>query len=259
MPSDLSAVPRSALAVADQWVRLAAPTPVPAPFDPTCVDRLPIPVARWVRHSIAPGTPLTRTLLLEMDGLIRLGAWRPFTASQVLASSRGFIWTASARFGPVPVVGYDRWAEGQGEMRWRMAGLVPVMSGTGPDVTRSGAGRLAAEAFLSPTTALDPSVAWRGVDDHRAVAELEVGGWTHAIDAVVDDTGRLTEVSLPRWGGPAGEPFALHRFGVFFTGEREDGGVRLPETIEAGWFPGTDRWSADGLFFRAVLRRVVHR
>lgn len=161
MAADLTIAPRRARAVADQWARLAASTPAPAPFDPASADVLPTPVARWVRHTIAPGTPLSHTLLLEMDGLIRLGAWRPFTARQVLATTHGFVWAASARFGPVPVVGYDRWADGQGEMRWRLAGLVPVMRGTGPDVTRSAAGRLAAETFVSPTGALHPAVGWR--------------------------------------------------------------------------------------------------
>lgn len=32
----------------------------------------------------------------------------------------------------------------------------------------------------------------------------------------------------------------------------------MPQRIEAGWFPGTDRWF-DGVFFRAELDAVAHR
>ncbi|WP_024286226.1 DUF6544 family protein [Cellulomonas sp. KRMCY2] len=226
----LTAVPRAARSIGDQWRALCAPTPAPPPFDPGAVGALPAPVGRWLRHTIPPGTPVTRGVALSMHGTIRLGAWRSFTARQVLAAGRGFVWSASARFGPVPVTGFDRYVDGAGEMRWRLLGAVPVMSSVGPDVTRSAAGRLAIETMLSPPAALGPSVGW----------------------LTVDDVGRLTGATMLRWGAPLQEPAGLYPFGVFFTGEREVDGVRMADRIEAGWFAGTDRW-ADGVFFRATL------
>jgi hypothetical protein len=36
-------------------------------------------------------------------------------------------------------------------MRWRLLGLIPVITAAGPDVTRSARGRLAGEIALLPT------------------------------------------------------------------------------------------------------------
>lgn len=69
----------------------------PAAFDPAMVAGLPEPARRWLTHVIAPGTPLWRSVELSMVGQIRLGSWRPFTATQVLAPPKGYIWAANAR------------------------------------------------------------------------------------------------------------------------------------------------------------------
>jgi len=87
-----------------------------------------------------------------MTGEIRLGSWRRFSATQVLAPPTGFIWAANTRLFGLPVSGYDRYSSGTGQMRRRLLGVVPVMVAQGPDVTRSAAGRLAGEGVLVPTT-----------------------------------------------------------------------------------------------------------
>lgn len=90
-------------------------------------------------------------LELQMRGEIRVGGWRRFTARQVLTPGVGFVWAATARFFGLPVSGYDRYRAGTGEMRWRLARVLPVLTATGADVTRSAAGRLAAEAIFGVT------------------------------------------------------------------------------------------------------------
>jgi hypothetical protein len=71
----------------------------------------------------------------------------------VLTPGSGFEWTARA--GGV-LSGFDRYADGRVEMRWKLFGLLPVMRAAGPDVTRSAAGRAAAETIWLPTTLLPP-------------------------------------------------------------------------------------------------------
>jgi hypothetical protein len=94
-----------------------------------------------------PSHPVRRwsSVQLTMRGHIRLGSWRPFTAPTGPGALR-FIWAATARVAGLPVTGFDRYSFGTGQMRWRLLGLVPVMTASGPDVTRSAAGRLAGEA-----------------------------------------------------------------------------------------------------------------
>ncbi|WP_327092389.1 hypothetical protein OIE66_17595 [Nonomuraea sp. NBC_01738] len=77
----------SARALAD-WTALQSETRAPRAFDPADADALPAPVRRWVRHAIAPGTPLRRGVVLYSRGRIKIGGWRPFTARQVLVPFR---------------------------------------------------------------------------------------------------------------------------------------------------------------------------
>lgn len=243
-------------AVRRDWRSLAVPTPDPAPFDPDALDHLPVPVARWLRHAVEPGTPLVRTLVLAMHGRILAGRWRPFRALQVLAPPGGFVWAASAGAGPARLRGFDRYTRGRGQMRWLVAGLVPVVAAADDDVTRSAAARLAAETFLLPAAAIDPAIVWHGVDDHHATAEVPLGGRLHRVDVEVDDDGALRRISLPRWGDPAGDGFGDHRFSVDLDGvltvRSGAGAFVLPRSIEAGW-------DDVGVFFRATLDGALAR
>ncbi|MCC7077680.1 MAG: hypothetical protein IT198_11190 [Acidimicrobiia bacterium] len=223
-----------------------------AGVDPDAVCTLPAAAARWLRHVIEPGTPPWRGVRLSMHGEIRVGSWRPFTARQILGPA-GFVWAARAGRLPLRIRGFDSYAEGKGEMRWAFCGLVPVMSAGGPDVSRSAAGRHAAEAVtLVPGGALDPRVTWEGVDAAHAVATVTHPDHTHRVTIEVDDAGRLQAVSLPRWGRPGRGGFAAHPFGAVFEGEASYGGCTLPRRFRAGWWPGTDRWD-EGEFLRATI------
>jgi Family of unknown function (DUF6544) len=166
-------------AVQEDWTRLAAPTPRPARFDPVMVAYLPEPARRWLGHAIVPGTPLLRSVELDMHGEIRLGSWRSFKARQVLAPLDGFVWSVTAHFAGLPLHGYDRHTRGTGQMCHKLFGVVPVVSATGPDLTRSAAGRLTSEIAFVPAVAAAPEVAWRAVDDRDVVALLSCGGRVH--------------------------------------------------------------------------------
>jgi uncharacterized protein DUF6544 len=241
-------VPRG---VRGEWARLRGDGTRPPPFDPASVAGLPEPARRWLRHAVAPGTPLWTSGELTMRGEIRLGAWRRFTARQVLAPPHGFVWAARTRLAGLPVTGFDRLSSGSGALRWRLAGLVPVMSADGPDVTRSAAGRLAGETVLAPTTARQ--CRWSpGADGDRAVATSLVAGVEERVELQVAPDGRLLGVTMQRWGDPGGAPFGRYPFGVVVEAEATFGGVTIPSVFRAGWWWGTDR-QAEGEFFRAEV------
>lgn len=237
-------------AVRDDWAALGAPTRAPAVLDHVVVSGLPEPAVRWVRHAIGEGTSLHRAVHLRMHGEIRLGSWSPFTAVQRLSVSDGFVWAATARVRGLPVVGFDRWTRGVGEMRWRLLGAVPVVSAQGEDVTRSAAGRHAGELLLAvPTAALSPEVTWRSVDPDRAVAVVQTGGNRHEVTITVGTDGALTELVMQRWGAAGRGSYAELPFGATLHGELTFGGITVPRRITAGWHYGTDRW-AEGQFIR---------
>jgi hypothetical protein len=250
-----SVPPRAARRVRSDWAELCAPTPHPARFDASMVAGLPEPARRYLTHAIAPGTPLWESVEISMAGLIKIGAWRPFTATQVVAPRRGYIWAANARLFGIPVMGYDRLSGGTGEMRWRLLDLLPVVSTDGPDMARSAAGRLASEIALIPT-AFGGATWTAGDDPDTAVASWGSGDEQERVELHLGPAGQLREVLMQRWGDPDGSPFGRYPFGVTVDGERTDAGVTLPATVRAGWWRGTARQDA-GEFFRARINEVT--
>lgn len=251
--------PRAARRIRSDWAALATPGATPAEtletFDPASITALPEPARRWLSHAIAPGTPLWRSVVLQMRGEIRLGAWRRFRARQVLAPPRGFIWAATASFLGFPVSGYDRYSGGVGEMRWRLLGMVPVNSASGADVTRSAAGRLAAEGVLLPTSYAAAEWATGGSPD-IAVGTWHLPGGPESAEVHIGPGGDVRGVRMSRWGNPDGAPFGRYPFGVTVEREATFAGITMPAVLRAGW--GTDG-HGDGEFFRATITDAAFR
>ena len=239
-------------AVREDWIALGKSSASPR-FFPGDADHLPEPVRRWLTYAIASGSALRTTVELDMHGEIRLGAWRTFSALQRLALDGGFVWAATARLLGLPIVGFDRYTRATGEMRWRLLGLIPVMSSATDDVTRSAAGRHAGELILAaPAVALDPRVTWRAVDADVGTARIRADRDSHEITITVSEDGRLTEIAMKRWGDPDGDGFGNHAFGASLDGELCFGGFAIPRDVTAGWHYGTDRWT-DGQFIRYTI------
>jgi hypothetical protein len=214
------------------WLLLASPTQELKVFDPSSLAQLPEPARRWLCHAIVPGTPLARTAEIWMHGPIRLGDWRPFTAVQRLTPREGFVWAATARLLGLPVVGFDRYTRGSGQMRWRLRNLLPVMRADGPDITRSAAERHAGELLLYvPTAAVDGPIAWRAVDEDHATVRVQLESAVIDVTITVASNGALSGLVLSRWGNPDGTSFTEHIFGAAFKDEVAFGGVTLPREV----------------------------
>jgi hypothetical protein len=250
---------RDGRALSGQWESLRG-TPGTAVFSPEMVADLPEPARRYLVRAIAPGTPLATAVELEMRGQLLLepgGDPLDMIAHQILAPPDGFIWRADARRGLLRIIGFDRYVGGEGEMRWRAYGLVPVLRETGDDVTRSAAGRLAMEAVLMPA-ALVPGrgARWEPVDDHTARFHITIGNETMVTALTVDADGRPLRASAMRWRGdlPGGAGYA--RFDVEMDGELTTGGYTIPRRVQAGWALDAD----DGFrFFDATLQQAEFR
>ena len=216
---------------------------------------LPAAAERWLAHAVRPGSEGFRHAELRMHGEILVGRWRPFRALQSLDPGLAFTWAATAGRGPLAIRGWDRYADGAGAMRWTVLGI-PVMRASGPDVTRSAAGRLAGETILSPAFALD-GVTWAPGRDHdHAAFRLRVGPWEHEVTIAVDRGGGLVAVDLPRWGDPHGVGFGLHGFHVRSEGGVSHMGITVPRAVAAGW---RDPDGAVREFFRATIDAVTFR
>jgi len=254
----LDLIGRSGRPAEPAWDHLAAGPASGAIFEPGLVDDLPESARRWLMHAIAPGTPLSQRVLLEMHGHIRIRRWLPFRAVQLHCPPKGYVWAARATFGPISIVGFDSFAEGDAEMHWGIFGRLPVVDASGPDLDRAAAGRAAIDALFVPTACLGPDVKWyEGSTPDSAVAEWRIGGHVLRPEVTVSPDGSLRSVTMPRWAQPKGEEWGDRPFGGKVGDEVAFGGIRIPTTVRVGYFFGTDRW-AQGEFFRATITSATY-
>jgi uncharacterized protein DUF6920 len=229
-------------------------------FDPKRVDDLPEAARRYLRHALAPGVKLSQAARLFMHGTIRLGdAWHRFEAEQVLRWDRGFLWRASVHKGVTSVVGSDRWLDGEGAMRWKLFGVVPVIKAGGPDVTRSAAGRLHVESVWMPAVFLGPDTRWAEQDASHARATVVAHGEASSVELTIDGEGAVSSAKMLRWGNPEGAAFHYADFGALVDDERTFDGVTVPTVLRAGWSFGSDRFERDGEFIRITVDHVAFK
>lgn len=235
--------------------------PATATFDPAAITHLPPAAQRYLLHAIAPGTPLSTAARVEMNGEIRLGdTWSPFSAVQVVRWDRGFVWRARTRMHGLPVSGADRWVDGAGAMRWKLLGVVPVMTAEGADITRSAAGRLHSEVAWLPAVLLSDDVRWSTDDDGGVVrAVLTAHGETSPLELTLAEDGALTGIRIRRWGNVDSHTFHYADFGGSTEADQSFGGFTVPTRYRVGWYYGTDRFVGEGEFFRCTLGDVQYR
>jgi hypothetical protein len=216
-------------------------------------DGFPEAVRRYLTHAIAPGARLANAVRLRMRGEIRLGKWRPFEAEEVIVGGRGMIWSAHTQVSGLPVTGSDRYLDGQGEMHWKALGAVPFLDESGPDISRSAAGRVASESVWLPSSLCGGPVRWDSPDEAHVVAHIPLFEHVSALAIAIARNGRVERIATSRWGNPHDQPFAEVAFGGVIEEERTFGSYTIPSRLRVGWYFGTSRFDRDGEFFRCTL------
>jgi hypothetical protein len=171
-------------------------------FTPGQLVGLPDPARCYLEHAIGSGTRLASAVRLHMHGEIKLKRWFPFVAEQVIRCDGGMMWHATVRMYGMPIRGFDRLVDGQAEMRWKLFGIIPIVSVAGPNITRSATGRVAAESVWLPSRLCRDDVSWMAPDALHAHASFTVLGERVELAFAVDDTGGPKSIKLKRWGNP---------------------------------------------------------
>jgi len=251
------------------WAWLAAQGEAagpPAGFDPAMADGLPAPARRHILHAIAPGTPPRRVAEIEMEGEFGLGdrdapRYLRMRARQLLAPPHGFVWIASMRGRwPMRISGADACAGGEAWTRFWLLGTIPVARAGGtPDIARSAAARLIAEAALWVPAALLPGedVRWEPIDARHARAVVRHRGADFPLDLEVAKDGRLLSLAMPRWSDANPERvFRLQPFGGTVEESGSFQGYTVATRLAAGNHFGTTAYFP---FFRARVTRIRYR
>src|SRR3954453_8084578 len=171
-------------------------------FDPANLQGLPEGARRYLQHSIPIGESLRSAVRLRMNGEIKLKDWYTFSEEQVIDWSRGMIWQETVRVHGLPICGGDSYLDGEGAMRWKLLGILPVVSATGIDITRSAAGRVNIESIWLPSVLCRDGISLTASDSPHLHARFSAHNEIAEVEYTVDENGGLQSVCMPRWGNP---------------------------------------------------------
>jgi hypothetical protein len=132
------------------------------------------------------------------------------------------------------------------------------MVASGPDITRSAAGRVIAESAWLPSALCADAVTWTAQDSFRP-HRLTVQGEPGELEFTIDAEGSVKSFSLPRWGNPSRKEFGYVDFGGVVEDEGTFAGYTIPTRLRVGWHFGTDRFEREGEFFRATVDDAAYR
>lgn len=226
---------------------------------PRTLYSLPEGAQRYLEHAIAPGTCLAQAVRLRMHGEIKLKRWFSFTAEQVLSARRGIIWMATVRMYGLPIRGFDCVIDGAGAMQWKLMGIMPFVTASGPDISRSAIGRFEIESMWLPSMLCACDVSWSAVDASQLVAKLTRQDEAAELRFIIDQHARVQSLKMRRWCNPDGGGFHYEDFGVIVEEEAAFGGFTIPSRLRSGWYFGTDRFESEGEFIRLTIDEATYR
>jgi hypothetical protein len=240
----LSQGPFSLRAEYDRDVGYHLPGAVPATrVTEADLTLLPDPVQRYLRVAGVVGQPRVHRFRVQMHGRIRngrQGRWMPFAAEQynVVDAPAARLFFLTASMFAIPAQGYHRYVNSSASMRVKAAGLVPVVTAAGTEMTQSETVTLFNDmCLMAPATLIHDSIAWDAVDARTAKARFTNAGHTIHAELSFNDVGELTDfVSDDRYQASAdGTTMRPRRWSTPVGGYRPYGAVRLPSRGEGRW------------------------
>ncbi len=245
------------------WAALEAAREADPPrFDPAMLADLPEVAQRYFTRAIAPGTPMHRTVRLEMEGsFIMNGTAMPMAARQILAPpGRGFVWQAEVGSGLMRFGGSDGYHRIEGvEDSWTkfwLRGLIPLarIGGT-DDHARAAATRVMLEAVWAPASLLPQFGAdWVQTGPDSAEVRFADVRDIEPMQITLDADGAPIEVWALRWSDA--NPERVHRlqpFGGRMLEMARHQGFLVPSRVELGNMWGTPAYAP---FFLATITRA---
>jgi hypothetical protein len=213
------------------------------PFEPSQLEGLPPPVARYLGRVLQEGQPIIRRASFRQSGVFLVRSnpdtWREFSAVETFTTDPPqFVWDAKIRMLPgLAVRVRDSFVEGSGSMEARFAAVWPLVSvGKTPEITAGALHRYLGEAAWLPTALLPgQSVDWTPIDQKSARATIRSGTTAVSLDFRFGEDGLLESVFTDsRMRYVEGHATPTPWRGRFMRYERRDG-ITIPTAAEVEW------------------------
>ena len=207
------------------------------------LERLPAPVAAYVRQSGALGRPRVTSFHAQFHGRIRSDAtkpWMTFTGDQVNTygdePSRLFFMDATMLGIPVDVL--HAFVAGTATMRVKACSLLTMVDASGPEMDQAETVTLFNDlCVLAPAALVDAPVTWLVIDDRRARGAYTAGHHTVTAVLTFNEAHELVDfVSDDRLAGSTdGKTFTPQRWSTPISGYRDIGSRRVGTIGEGHW------------------------
>ena len=163
------------------------------------LERLPAPVARYVRQSGAVGNPQVSSFRALFHGRIRAAGdkpWMNFVGEQVSTfgamPERFFKMDATRAHLPVDVL--HVFSGNEATMRVKLCSLLPMVDRSDPELTRAETVTLLNDlCVLAPAALVTARIAWTATTDHQARALFTRGDHTVSAELTFDQQDQLTD------------------------------------------------------------------
>jgi hypothetical protein len=170
--------------------------------------------------------------------------------SMVLHWTPGFVWYATLRIGPIPIVrALDMYRTGVGRMLIKAASLITVADAKGKEIDEGEMVRYLSEMMWFPSAFLEDNVSFEAVDAVSARVTLTDRGRTATGTLSFDAAVRLTEFVARRYVG--GD---LETWSVPITTYGEFEGLKLPVRGKAVW----KRADGDQEYIEVTITELHH-
>lgn len=203
------------------------------------IKNLPIPVKRWLDYSGVIGRKQIETVYLRQKGFMKLKAdqknWMKAEAEQYFTIEQpSFIWNVKTSMMGIPVVGRDLFKDGQGSMKIKLAGLLPVVNvANNSKVNESTIQRYLGETIWFPSAALSDYIEWEGIDNYSAKATMSYGDSSGSAVFHFDSRGKLIKFVALRYrdiedANPTEWIATVKKY-------ENINGINIPTKLEASW------------------------
>jgi hypothetical protein len=200
---------------------------------------LPLPVNKWQKNSGVIDRKIIQTVYLEQKGLMRLKSeqkeWIKTEAKQYFTTQKPlFIWSVKTSTKGLLVVGRDLFKNGQGKMKIKLLGLLPVVDVYENQKTnQSTLQRYMGEIIWFPTAAISPYIKWEPIDEKSVKATMTYNETVGTGIYYFNENGEPTKFVAKRYKDvndekPTEWMAEILEYRIF-------DGIKIPSKIEASW------------------------
>ncbi len=211
------------------------------------IAHLPEPVQRYLKYVGVVGKERVHGFKVAIDGSMRTDPKRDWAKVQVeqysFTDQITRLFFLKMNMSGIPVIGLHEYKNGEAVMDIRLAGLIQVINGRGPQMNQGETVTVFNDmCIMAPATLIDERIQWESIDTLTARGVFTNEGITVSAILQFNEDGQLINfVSDDRYYSPTGKTYEKVTWSTPVSNYRNINGFNLATYGEAVWsFPDRD-------------------